>query len=457
MAHSTQLWIVGHLRSGHHCPELLRWHSHRPMDPHTTFWTTIHRVFAWEVDPQAIIVAKKHLPDIITRGNFMDDDPEDIAQLIRDYDPDGTKLILWLSAPPCPDFSSIKGDEAPGKEGPEGQKFLRFTEFANSVEERLPNKKFGYLVENVILQDRGEADLFSLQMNCNVVAIDAADYGLINRPRLWWSRIQWDQVKVQPFTGRPLRWGKLQGFPRIYVDEPHQEADQLELDSMTLRPSVVAHTHRIPCLTTPAPSESGRAAPKKLKGRIPPDAKARWLQDSRQYAPWQYQAEALLHDTKGQMHVPTPEAKEQFHQLPRGFTNADGVSTRARHRMLANGWHAGVARLMLFLVVSQLCQRPTQAALPPQIELSTLQWIQQQLCGYPGLIGPGGWPSQPSCIPPGRYLPQRHTHWTNRLSWTQACSRPCRSNANGNMTLDVSDAVWSMKWSRSLTHTTRTL
>ncbi len=193
----------------------------------TQLFGPLHRVFAWEVDPEAIIVAKKHLPDIITRGNFMDDDPEDIAQLIRDYDPDGTKLILWLSAPPCPDFSSIKGDEAPGKEGPEGQKFLRFTEFANSVEERLPHKKFGYLVENVILQDRGEADLFSLQMNCNVVAIDATDYGLINRPRLWWSRIQWDQVKVQPFTGRPLRWGKLQGFPRIYVDEPHQEADNL--------------------------------------------------------------------------------------------------------------------------------------------------------------------------------------------------------------------------------------
>ncbi len=190
---------------------------------------------------------------------------------------------------------------------------------------------------------------------------------------------------------------------------------------MTLHPSVVAHTHRIPCLTTPAPSESGRAAPKKLKGRIPPDAKARWLQDSRQYAPWQYQAEALLHDTKGQMHVPTPEAKEQFHQLPRGFTSADGVSTRARHRMLANGWHAGVARLMLFLVVSQLCQQPTQAALPPQVELSTLQWIQQQLCGHPGLIGPGGWPSQPSCIPPASSM---WDHWKLSATATHPLDQP---------------------------------
>ena len=124
-------------------------------------------------------MAKKR-PDLIMRGNFMDDDPDDIAQQIRDYDPEGDKIILSIAAPPCPDFSQIKGEDAMGKEGPEGQKFLRYCDFAKEVDAKLPNKTFGYLVENVILQDRGEAELFSKALSSNVVAI--GEGSSIHRP-----------------------------------------------------------------------------------------------------------------------------------------------------------------------------------------------------------------------------------------------------------------------------------
>ena len=67
------------------------------------------------------------------------------------------------------------------------------------------------------------------------------------------------------------------------------------------------------------------------------------------FAPWQYTEEAMLHDDQGQMHVPSPDVKEQFHQLPKGYTSISCVPERSRHRMLANGWHLGSARFIMML------------------------------------------------------------------------------------------------------------
>ena len=399
---ATQFWFSGYQRPRHHCPQLLRRYRDGTLGTDTDVRSSLqgYRMgdWPWGYSCCSTTFAPHH---------HADDDPEDIAQLIRDYDPQGTKLVLMVSAPPCPDFSPIKGDDAPGSSGQEGQKFMKFCNFARSVEERLPDKNFGYLVENVILQDKAEADLFAKTMDCNVIAVDAADYGLINRPRLWWSRIAWSRIKQHPFTGHPLRWSKMHGFPRLHIDEPMQEESQLDLGGYRLHRTVSDHTHRVPCLTTPAPTDAGRSAPKKLKGRIHPETKSRWLRDQRRFAPWQYSAEALLHGSNGEMVVPGPEIKEQLHQLPCGYTAVDGVSDRARHRLLANGWHAGVARLMLFLVVVQLCQH-AKAGIPPQPKMSTIKWILQELAGSPGHIGPGNWSSSPSCMPPASSMWE---HW----------------------------------------------
>ena len=138
--------------------------------------------------------------------------------------------------------------------------------------------------------------------------------------------------------------------PPPHHDTQLQEETDLQLDGLRLHTAVATHDRRMPCLTTPAPSDDGRPAPKKLRGKIDPEQKARWLQDGRSFAPWQYSPEALLHAADGSMTVPPPEAKEQLHQLPRWYTAVPGVSERARHRMLANGWHIGSAKFIMMLV-----------------------------------------------------------------------------------------------------------
>ena len=144
-----------------------------------------------------------------------------------------------------------------------------------------------------------------------------------------------------------------------------------------------------------------------LQGRIDPATKARWLADQRTFAPWQYSPEAMMQSDNGSMVIPPADVKEQCHHLPKGYTQVQGVSERSRHRLLANGWHAGVARFMLYMVVMTLQAQPL-SAVPCQPRTSTLQWVVQQLARFPPRVGPGGWPMQPNSIPPADDMWQ---HW----------------------------------------------
>eukprot|EP00435_Cladocopium_sp_Y103_P039676 s2661_g10.t1 len=97
------------------------------------------------------------------------------------------------------------------------------------------------------------------------------------------------------------------------------------------------------------------------------------------------------------MSVPPPSVKEQLHQLPSGYTEADGVSERARHRMLANGWHIGSARFLMMLVLQMLVQTP--AANPqPQPRQSALQQMLSIVSRMEPSIGPSRWHQDPVCV-----------------------------------------------------------
>eukprot|EP00438_Fugacium_kawagutii_P013219 Skav207295 [mRNA] locus=scaffold1463:95266:97118:- [translate_table: standard] len=312
---------------------------------------------AWEIDPECLLVTKHHHPEVHARGDFNTENIDELVKLVLEADPECEKIVILTGAPPCPDFSVIRPD-APGRSGQEGQKFTRFATFLQKIEEALPKHRVAPLVENVLLQDRGEIDFFSKSLRAQPVLVDSADYKRISRPRLWWTRIDWKTIRDHAETFKPLRWGKHQKTYRLFIDPE---------DAL------------VPCLTTPAPTGAGRAAPKRQKGRLDPIAKARWLEHGRIFAPWQYTDAAMLHDVHGRAHLMTAEAKEQLHMLPVEYTKVEGVEERSRHRLLANGWHAGVARFLMQLVVlSVLCSvADSQVVVNPR--MPTLQWMAEQV------------------------------------------------------------------------------
>lgn len=138
-----------------------------------------------------------------------------VAELITQHDPAGA---LFVAAPPCPGFSRIRED-ASGSAGSEGQKFTAYCGFANNIEMRLPHRRVGHLVENVAME-KGEADYFSSRLDCNMVLVDAQDLGIISRPRLWWTRVDWSKIKLSPVTGLRLKWSKAQKFHHLHQDTP---------------------------------------------------------------------------------------------------------------------------------------------------------------------------------------------------------------------------------------------
>jgi len=141
----------------------------------------------WEVDEECLKVQAARHTDAMMRGDFLKDDPLEVAKIIRQHDPQGTCLVLFASAPPYPDFSRIK-ENPPGSDGAEGQKFTAYCAFINQVEMNIPHKRVGHLTENVVMQ-KSEADLFSSRLDCEAVVADAQDFGLINRPRLELSAV----------------------------------------------------------------------------------------------------------------------------------------------------------------------------------------------------------------------------------------------------------------------------
>eukprot|EP00434_Breviolum_minutum_P002108 symbB.v1.2.001863.t2/scaffold77.1/size347087/34 len=358
---------------------------------------------SWETDEACLAVLLDQFPDAVQRGDLTQEDPAAIAALVRKYDPKEECLIIAAAGPPCPDFSTVS-HSAQGRSGPEGSKFVVYTDFVGKLEVELPQHRFEHLTENVRMQDRSEIAYFSERLKCTPILLDSADLGLINRPRLWWTRINWTQVRTNPITQKPLKWTKVDKLFRLHLEVAHTEVSAIDTGDLQFHPTIANHQTRIPCLTTPAPTSEGRSAPRSLRGKIHPEVKQRWLQDNRQYAPWCYEECALLKDNDGQLHAIPASVKEQLHGYPKDYTKVNGATDKSRHKMMANAWHLQVAKFLMFLILQNACStaavaqhtRPIHRA-PCQSALQTVLAITTAM--QPSL-GPGPWPIDPCTMPP---------------------------------------------------------
>lgn len=158
---------------------------------------------------------------------------------------------------------------AQGRSGPEGSKFVVYTEFTGKLEAELPNHRFEHLTENVRMQDRSEISYFSERLKCAPILLDSADLGLVNRPRLWWTRINWSQcqVRINPITQKPMRWTKVDKLFRLRLDVDYTEASSIDTGDLQFDQSIAKRQTHIPCFTTPAPTSEGRSAPQSLRGK----------------------------------------------------------------------------------------------------------------------------------------------------------------------------------------------
>ena len=319
---------------------------------------------AWEIDQIAADITSFHMPFVKHRGDFLADSVADVAHLVQRHDPHQQCWILLLSAPPCPDFSSINSS-AESFSGHEGSKFESFLSFAKDLETQLNDWTFIHLCENVVMQTQAEIQHVSHGLHAEPVVIDSADLGIISRPRLWWTRHKWSASDLHPISGEPLRWGSFQKLNKLHMDLALTEEHQLDLDGFELPGVVSRHEKRLPCLTTPAPTSDGRPPPKKLKGKIDPECRSRWMNDNRRFAPWHYSQNAMLHKG-GELIIPWADHKDQLHGFDKGFSGVTGATEHDRHRMLGNSWHLQVAKFILMILLQQCTVSSASLLAPPQ-------------------------------------------------------------------------------------------
>ena len=234
--------------------------------------------YSWEVNEQCLAVLRARHPHLYHRGDINQTKANILGKEIRRWH-DNKHLILIAAGPPCPDYSRIRPDAA-GREGEQGQLFDVFARLVSSLEQELPDYHICMLVENVVMNSQADVDHFSRQLSAAPVLCDAAEWGLINRPRLWWSRIDWSRTTSDGF-GRKLVWSKSGKTWRLHLQVSRDRAADLPTGGMALHEEIVSGKRRLPCLTTPAPDDAGRAAPKSMieeqdKRRGPSSLARRW-------------------------------------------------------------------------------------------------------------------------------------------------------------------------------------
>ena len=116
---------------------------------------------------------------------------DQLIALLDQHDPNSECTIVLCGGPPCVDYSDIKGDDAPGKTGPEGSKFVRFCQWQRDLQGRLKGRPFKRLIENVLPHRRADIRFFEEELGCGAIIWDAADF---KKVRVWWTDIDWDDT-----------------------------------------------------------------------------------------------------------------------------------------------------------------------------------------------------------------------------------------------------------------------
>ena len=355
--------------------------------------------FSWEVDRQCVKLASARLPWMTNRGDLTADSAQAVAAAIEKADPQARAIVIVAAAPPCQDFSRI--GSAAGHAGDRGGLFLKSVDFVHDVAGLIGDRRLGFLFENVVMEPNAAVVTEAL-------GVEPSDFGWISRPLAVTS------MSLDPADGRQLQWGRHGSFRRLRLASP--SGGPLLPRGGDVGPATAAvrhHTGRGRTGTADAQKsapEAARAGQGAMGGRWPalrPLALRRGGDDARRRRP-------LAHHP--------PNTKEKLHMLPPGYTAAEFLDDRARHKMLANGWHWGVARRLLAMLVVLTAAGPAQAAPTPEPRRSTMQWMVEQFGGGPVPMEP------PPRLRPDLELPDDDPdmHWrlTGQLVHCTVARRP---------------------------------
>ena len=308
--------------------------------------------FSFETDVACQRCCTSQQSSVEHQGDALAVDPSRLASTLQTRCSSDTVLLV-CAAPPCHDFSAIRGAASPGVAGPEGAKFVSWAKWLQQFAS-VCTLQLVLVVENVLMQPDIQ-DLFDKELCCKSFVCDAASWSLVSRPRLWWisnlSPPKANEPTPASVCGGLARWRKYNRFWQLLPASPvFPKQVASTCSTAVFHNEVVAGRVLFPCLTTPAPSPAGRPPPPKRRRSESPGTMARWKEGSQQYPPWQYRQTALVR-IAGVDRPPDAATREWIHGLPSGYTAV--CSEQERCTQLGNSWHLSVARFLLCVVLVQ--------------------------------------------------------------------------------------------------------
>ena len=308
--------------------------------------------FSFETDVACQRCCTSQHSSVEHQGDALAVDPSRLASTLQTRCSPDTVLLV-CAAPPCHDFSAIRGASSPGVAGPEGAKFVSWAKWLQQFAS-VCTLQLVLVVENVLMQPDIQ-DLFDIELCCKSFVCDAASWSLVSRPRLWWvsnlSPPKANEPTPASVCGGLARWRKYNRFWQLLPASPvFPKQVASTCSTAVFHNEVVAGRVLFPCLTTPAPSPAGRPPPPKRRRSESPGTMARWKEGSQQYPPWQYRQTALVR-IAGVDRPPDAATREWLHGLPSGYTAV--CSEQERCTQLGNSWHLSVARFLLCVVLVQ--------------------------------------------------------------------------------------------------------
>ena len=220
--------------------------------------------------------------------------PSEVAQQLSQVLTKGT-TVLVCGAPPCHDFSVIRSS-APGTSGAERVKFVRWSEWLLQFV-RACTFRVVFLAENVSMSSSLQSELDQALQTSSFLC-DASTWGVVSRPRLWWSNVLQPPAATEciPPTvlGGAARWRRVNRYWELVPCSPLLPKQvAASCPHARFHSEVEAGRVRFPCITTPADSPQGRPPPLKKRRSESPGTMSRWQASQRAYPPWQFRARRL--------------------------------------------------------------------------------------------------------------------------------------------------------------------
>ncbi len=253
-----------------------------------------------EIDPYASAIVRKNYPDAIELG--------DIRNVSKESVPD--EIDLMCGGFPCQDLS--RGNV--GGKGLKGDRSGLFWDFLRARDEIKPKH---FLVENVVPRgSQGDRDVrtISKALGVDPVLLDAADFGPMRRPRLWWTDMPVGMHAQSQASFRDALSPEVDA--RFYLSD--QATDYMN------RPAGASGRTHFQRHGYDINDPKARTVPRVIHKGIP------------------YNAVRLDDGTMRRM---TPEELERMFGFPEGYT--EGVSDSRRYMGLGNSWSVPTAAHLL--------------------------------------------------------------------------------------------------------------